>query len=74
MKSDASKILEAALKLPPEARAAIAGSLIESLDEEIDEDAEAAWADEIVRRVQDLDSGKAKTIPWSRARRIIVSR
>lgn len=74
MKSETAKILEAALKLPPEARAAIAGSLIESLDEEIDEDAEAAWADEIARRVQDLDAGKAKTIPWARARRRILSR
>jgi hypothetical protein len=49
MKNDASKILEEALKLPPEARAALAGSLIESLDETVDENAEAAWADEIAR-------------------------
>jgi len=74
MKTEASKILEAALKLPPEARAAIAGSLIESLDEEVDESVEAAWADEISQRVQDLDSGTAKTIPWSKARRLILSR
>jgi hypothetical protein len=33
MKRDAAKILEEALKLPVEARAALAGSLIESLDE-----------------------------------------
>ena len=74
MKNDASKILEEALKLPLEARAALAGSLIESLDEAVDENAEAAWADEIARRVEDLNSGKAKTIPWSKARRLIVSR
>ena len=74
MKNDASKILEEALKLPPEARAALAGSLIESLDETVDENAEAAWADEIARRVDDLNSGKAKTIPWSKARRLIISR
>ena len=74
MKSDVSKVLEAALKLPTEARAAIAGSLIESLDGTVDENLEAAWADEIARRVQDLDSGKAKTIPWSKARRMILSR
>ena len=74
MKNDASKILEEALKLPPEARAALAGSLIESLDETVDENAEAAWADEIARRVDDLNSGKAKTIPWSKACRLIVSR
>lgn len=74
MKKDASRIIEEALKLPLEARAALAGSLIESLDETVDADAEAAWADEIAQRIQDLDSGKAKTIPWSKARRLIVSR
>ena len=74
MKSDASKILEAALKLPIEARAAIAGSLIESLDEGVDENVEEAWAEEIARRTEDLDLGKAKTIPWSKARKRILSR
>jgi len=74
MKRDAAKILEEALKLPVEARAALAGSLIESLDEAVDENVEAAWADEIAQRIADLDSGKAKTIPWSKARRLILSR
>ncbi len=72
VKADTSKVLEDALKLPAEARAALAGSLIESLDETVDADAEAAWAEEIARRLRDLDSGKAKTIPWSEARRIIL--
>jgi putative addiction module component (TIGR02574 family) len=74
MNKDASRILEEALKLPIEARAALAGSLIESLDEVIDDNVEAAWAEEIAQRVADLDSGKAKTIPWSKARRLILSR
>ena len=74
MKSIESKLLEEALRLPAEARAAMAGSLIESLDETIDEDAEAAWAEEITRRVHELDSGKAKLIPWSKARRMILGR
>jgi toxin ParE1/3/4 len=74
MKRDAAKLLEEALKLPVEARAALAGSLIVSLDEAVDENVEAAWADEIAQRVADLDSGKAKTIPWSKARRMILSR
>ena len=72
MTTDTSKLLEEALKLPVEARAALAGSLIESLDETVEEDAEAAWAEEIARRVRELDSGKAKTIPWSEARRMIL--
>ena len=73
MKNETSELLEKALKLPAEARAALAGSLIESLDETIDEDVEAAWADEIAQRIRDLDSGKAKTIPWSKARRMILN-
>jgi len=74
MKRDTSKILEEALKLPIEARAALAGSLLESLDEVVDENVEATWADEIARRVDDLNTGKAKTVPWSEARRRILSR
>ena len=74
MKSEISKILEEALKLPVEARAALAGSLIESLDEIVDENVEGAWADEIARRVEELEAGKTKTIPWSKARRLILSR
>jgi putative addiction module component (TIGR02574 family) len=72
MRSETDKLLEKVLKLPLEARAAIAGSLLESLDETVDEDTEASWADEIARRVRDLDAGKAKTIPWSQARRMIL--
>ena len=74
MKRDTSKILEEALKLPIEARAALAGSLLESLDEVVDENIEATWAEEIARRVDDLNTGKVKTVPWSEARRRILSR
>jgi len=73
MKRDTTKILEEALKLPIEARAALAGSLLESLDEVVDENAEATWAVEINRRIDDLNTGKAKTVPWSQARRRILS-
>jgi putative addiction module component (TIGR02574 family) len=74
MKRDTTKILQEALKLPIEARAALAGSLLESLDEVVDENVEAAWADEIARRIDDVNTGKAKTVPWSEARRRILSR
>ena len=74
MKRDTTKILEEALKLPIEARAALAGSLLESLDEVVDENVEATWADEIARRIEDLNTGKAKMVPWSEARRRILSR
>jgi putative addiction module component (TIGR02574 family) len=74
MALDSGRLLEEALKLSPEARAALAASLLESLDEEIDEGAEAAWAEEIAKRVRELDSGSVAAVPWSEARRIILGR
>ncbi len=46
----------------------MAGVLIESLHSEVDLDAEEAWNAEIQRRVEELDSGKVETIPWSEVR------
>jgi len=72
MKSDAKKLIDEALRLPPEARAALAGQLIESLDVQVDEDAEEAWSLEIARRLKDIEAGKVRGIPWTRARRQIL--
>ena len=74
MTPDTTKLLEDALKLPPEARAALAGSLIDSLDDTLDEDSEAAWGIEISRRLRDLDDSKTRPIPWVEARRRIAGR
>jgi putative addiction module component (TIGR02574 family) len=67
---EANELLRKAFTLPPEDRAALAGSLIESL-ETTDSSAEQAWSEEIAHRIQDLDSGKAKTVPWEAVRRRI---
>ena len=72
MNAQIKKILEEALKLPPEARGALAGQLLDSLDEVIDPDAEDAWEVEISKRVREIDSGSVNTIPWSEARRTIL--
>ena len=74
MADDAAELLTHALKLPPEARAALADSLLDSLDTEIDEGAEAAWRSEIERRVHALDSGEVQTIAWDDVRRQIRNR
>lgn len=74
MKRDAAEILKEALALPTEARAALAGSLLDSLDTEVDEDAEAAWGIEVDRRVAELDSGTVRTIPWAEVRRRLAAR
>ena len=74
MKPMHKKVLEEALRLPAEARAALAGHLLESLDDSVDEDVELAWSKEIARRIDDLDREKVKTVPWSVARRQILGR
>ena len=66
------RLLKKALALPPESRAALAGSLIESLDEIVDADAAEAWELEIARRIRDVDSGRVTCVPWSEARRKII--
>jgi putative addiction module component (TIGR02574 family) len=71
MSPDLSELLKKALALPPEARAALAGSLLESLDDTMDEGVEEEWSKEITRRIAELDSGKVKPIPWAEARRQI---
>jgi len=68
MARDAAEVLRDALALPPEARAALVGSLLDSLDVEIDEAAEHAWQTEIRRRLAQLDSGAVQTIPWAEVR------
>jgi hypothetical protein len=66
MKDDVADILREALKLPPEARAAIAGSLLDSLDQVVDEAAESAWEDEVLLRLKEIDEGKVKLAPLGR--------
>ena len=72
MSSDAAKLLEEALKLPVEARAALAGTLLESLDDTVDEGVEEAWALEIGRRLGEIKSGDVQSVSWAEARRRIV--
>ena len=74
MTQEANEVLKRALALPPEDRAELAGSLIESLDVRQDPNVEAAWSKEIARRIQDLDSGKAQAIPWAEVRRRIAAK
>ena len=74
MNAKARRILSEALTLPEKERADLAAELIESLDTARDDNVEAAWAEEIASRVQDLDAGLVKTIPWTEVRRLILGR
>lgn len=74
MSTDTTKLLNEALSLPPEARAALAARLIDSLDDAVDPDAEALWAAEIGRRLKEIDDGQVQAIPWSEVRASILGR
>lgn len=73
MTKEAKELLARALQLPEDARAALAGRLIASLEDGLDPDADAAWRAEIARRLKSLDDGTAKTIPWSEVERGLLA-
>jgi putative addiction module component (TIGR02574 family) len=68
MTPEVSKLLEQALSLSVEEQEALADSLISNLGGKVDEAVLEAWDAEIKKRVAELDSGKAKTIPWREIR------
>lgn len=72
MAQDISDILKQAMALPSEARAALAGALLDSLDSQTDASAEAEWDAEIARRIEELDSGAVRPIAWVDARQQIA--
>jgi putative addiction module component (TIGR02574 family) len=47
--------------LPPEERVRLAEELLATV-QEVDPEVEAAWDEEIRRRIEEIDSGKAKLI------------
>ncbi|HWN71982.1 MAG TPA: addiction module protein [Haliangium sp.] len=73
--SDVEALRAAVLRLPDEARAALAADLIRSLDEAADvaDDVEAAWAEEIQRRLAEVDAGLVTPVPWPEARQRILA-
>jgi putative addiction module component (TIGR02574 family) len=68
MTPEVAKLLEQALSLSVEEQEALADSLISNLGGKADEGVLAAWDEEIRKRIADLDSGRAKTIPWTEVR------
>jgi putative addiction module component (TIGR02574 family) len=73
MSHDPAEILKAALELPAEGRAALADSLLASLDREIDEDAETAWQLEVHRRLRELDSQVVAPMSWGDVRSRLIA-
>jgi len=65
------RIFEDVLSLPEDQRAELAVRLLQSLDREIDPDAEQAWVTEIERRCAAVDAGEVTLSDWHDIRRRI---
>ena len=58
-----AKLTEELLSLPCEDRIRIVERLLESLNAPADDEIEQAWAVEVERRLDELNSGKMRSIP-----------
>ena len=73
MTDRATAVLAEALRLVDEDRGELAARLLDSLDAGSDPDAAAAWADEILARLEDVRAGRGTPVPWADARSTILS-
>lgn len=71
MSPEVSDLLKRALSLPVDERAALANTLLDSLDQandqandQADDSVQEAWGKEVARRMKDLEAGRAVTVPW----------
>jgi putative addiction module component (TIGR02574 family) len=74
MTLSASEFYEAGLALPPSVRKDVALRLLESIEVADQESVDDAWADEINSRVDDIVSGKVRTIPGDKVFADIAAR
>lgn len=74
MTREVAELLREASQLPEPDRAELAGRLLEGLHGAPEAGVEAAWAEEVERRVRDIDSGAVQTIPWEEVRAKLYAR
>lgn len=68
MERNLKEVFQEAVQLPERDRATLAGLLIETLDPVSESDVEAAWSEEIKRRVAEINTGSAQLISWEDVR------
>lgn len=72
MTPELSDLLKQALTLPVDERAALANTLLDSLEAR-DQSVQEAWDAEVARRMEDLKSGKAVTVAWEQLHRELLA-
>jgi len=64
MATPIDELYERASALPLDQRTALTGLLVDTLRGTVDPNIEDAWRVEIARRISELDTGTAQTVPW----------
>lgn len=67
------ELFREAADLDEHERAALAGLLLESLEVEPDPDVEAAWSEEIQRRIRQIDAGEVELLAWEDVKARLLS-
>ncbi len=63
------QLYQAALALPEDERAELAGRLLDSLSADTPSQLHPAWREELRRRLAQVDAGEVTPVPWSEVRR-----
>lgn len=72
MSQEVTDLLKRALALSADERAALANTLLDSL-ETGNESVQEAWDKEVARRMADLKAGRAVTVPWEELHRELLA-
>ncbi len=72
MSPEVSDLLRRALALSVDERAALANTLLDSI-EGADKSVQEAWDKEVARRIEDLKAGRAVTVPWEELHRELLA-
>ena len=74
MNPEISDLLKRALALPAGERAALANTLLDTLESTNESvSIKEAWDAEVARRIEDLKAGKAVTVPWEELHRELLA-
>jgi len=74
MSPEVSDLLKRALALPIDEHAALANTLLDTLESTNESvSIKEAWDAEVARRIEDLKAGKAVTVPWEELHRQLLA-
>jgi putative addiction module component (TIGR02574 family) len=74
MATKLEEVVEQALSLPGLERLSVARRILESVEPEAGEEVERAWEEEIIKRVEKIDSGTASGRSWEEIKKDFDSR